>query len=104
MAVGGTATGGAAWVSEDGRAWRRETLDFGQVIRVVAAGDLGWVMLGYGGRVVVSDDGLAWEPLRDGAPKVRWAWAPPALAVGARTIVVSTPNVDPKLVVGIVSP
>jgi len=103
VAVGGTATGGAAWVSEDGREWRREALEVGQVIRV-AAGDLGWVMLEYDGHARVSDDGLAWEPLPGGAPRVRWAWGRPALAVGARTIVVSTPNVDPKLVVGTVSP
>ena len=98
---GGSATGGAAWVSEDGRAWRPEALDVGQVIQV-AAGDLGWVLLEYEGRAWVSDDGLTWEPL-PGAPRVRWAWGLPALAVGARTIVMST-IVDPQLVVGIVSP
>ena len=103
VAVGGSATGGAVWLSEDGRAWRREALEVGGVIRV-AAGDLGWVLLESGGHGWVSDDGLTWEPLPDGAPRVRWAWGPPALAVGARAIVVSTPNVDPKLVVGTVSP
>ena len=97
VAVGGVrGSGGAVWVSDDGRTWDLLPVPFNEISRI-GAGELGWMLLesGHGrsgDRGWVSADGRTWEALPDGLPNAFWAYVPASLVIGEDRILVSTLN------------
>ena len=103
IAVGGAgADEGVLWLSDDGRSWTRaEPLpaDDDFELREVAAGELGWVVLGEwshrpGRTGWISPDGNCWKPLpRDVSPR--------QAAVGVNRIVLAEKGAFPLMWIGI---
>jgi hypothetical protein len=93
----------AAWVSDDGLAWRRlpglpeppcdpaTCSDVGAWggFRTIAASDAGWLILSFGSRAWTSADGLAWEPLHD-SPRPWFGYFPPLAAMSSELIVMGS--------------
>ena len=94
VAVGGQGarfSGATLWVSEDGVTWNEIPPDHidGSLVDYpvsIGTGEAGWVVL-HGDALMYSADGLNWVA-PDGPPEIGWAYAVPAVIVGADRILV----------------
>lgn len=93
----------AAWVSDDGLAWRRLSPLPGSTCRdascwpesslSIAASDRGWLIVDGAGGAWSSADGLGWESL-DGAPRIPGGYGAPLLAMSDQLILVGSTGVQ----------
>ena len=97
-----TAFEAAAWVSDDGLAWRRiQALPEAPTVvgvdgwatgyRTIASSDAGWLIETWFNNIWTSADGLAWQPLH-GAPNIFGGYFPPVPAMDSDLVAVGSKN------------